>query len=131
VGSDETHSTPVQAKTVLIDPVSMTVLWMNESAARDLGDQASGFGQGMSVVEAVPLAEVLGLPTALREAAETGVAQHLSADLVSTSKGRMAIVASAYRMPEGKLLLVIENAWQAEHRARNPSDSRRHRHPHR
>ena len=106
------RDTPVNAKAVLIDPVSMTALWMNESAAHDLADQAIESVDGMPVERAVPMAEILGVPEALRTAAETGVAQHVRADLVSTSKGSVAIVASVYPLPGGAMLLIIENAWQ-------------------
>jgi hypothetical protein len=103
-------STPVQAKAVLVDPEAMTVLWMNESAAEGLS--APDSAPGASIGQALPLAETMGVAEALRMAAETGEAQHLHANLVSTARGSLEIVTSVYRLPDGKLLVLTDNAWQ-------------------
>ena len=89
----------------------MTVVWMNEPASQDFaeGNQPAA---GVPVADAVPLSEVLGIPEALRIVAETGVSRRMKANLVSTAKGSLAILASVSRLPDGKLLLLIENAWQ-------------------
>lgn len=123
----EEPNAPVRAKAVLIDPESMTVLWMNEAAAQDHSGGSACSVVGTSVAEAVPLADTLGIPEALCKTAETGEAQHLRADLVSTSRGSVLIVASVYRLPDGRLLLLMEHGWQAtqaasaQDRARRPS----------
>lgn len=109
------RDTPLRAKAVLIDPASMTVAWMNASALKDLSGREDSV-LGLPVEQAVPMAEMLGLPEALRTAAETGVAQHLRTDLVSTAKGSVEIVTSVYRLPDGKLLVLTENAWQPLHK---------------
>jgi len=106
-------SVPVNAKAVLIDPDSMTVLWMNESALQDCPDLVSESVAGTPVDQAVPMAEILGLPQALHAVAATGVPGHLHTNLVSTAKGSMEIVSSIYRLPDGTLLLLTEHAWQA------------------
>lgn len=112
--ADELNS-PVNAKAVLIDPTSMTVVWMNEAARHDAPDVASDSMPGAPIDQAIPMAEMLGLPAALRSVAKTGVAQHLRANLVSTTKGSVAIVTSVYRLPDGMLLVLTESAWQAAH----------------
>jgi hypothetical protein len=43
----------------------------------------------------------------------TGSAQHLRADLVSTSKGSMALAASVYALPDGTVLVLMENSWRS------------------
>lgn len=121
-GTDE-QDAAVKAKAVLIDPDSMTVLWMNESAAQD-SNGGSDSASGVPMDEAVPLAETLGVPKALHAVADTGVAQHLRTDLVSTTKGSVAIVSSIYRLPNGTLLLLMEHAWQPAHRATDGSTPR-------
>ncbi len=103
---------PVSAKAVMIDPESMTVLWMNDAAAQDFSAEGPDAALGVPVEQAVPLAGMLGVPDALREAACTGEPQHVQADLVSTSRGSVTISGSVYRLPHGKLLLLMEHGWQ-------------------
>lgn len=116
---------PVKAKAVLIDPTSMTVLWMNESARQDITVVGSDSVAGTTVDQAIPMAEMLGLPEALRAVADTGVGQHLRANLVSTTKGSVAIVTSVYRLPGAMLLVLTENAWQPAHGETGASAPRR------
>ena len=116
---DDDENAPVKAKAFLIDPVSMTVVWANESAA---GDLAEG-GGAVAIERAVPVA---GITEALRAVAETGVPRHLSAGLISSGRGSVSIVASVHRLPDGKLLLLTENAFQARGRGENDA-ARQHR----
>ena len=118
------QNTPVRAKAVLIDPGSMTIMWMNESASHDLADEGSDAPAAASIAQMAPAA---GLPDALRAVADTGVTQHLRADLVSTYQGSMAVVASIYRVPDGKLLVLVENTWKPGHRKANAGDARHSR----
>lgn len=111
---------PVKAKAVLIDPQSMTVVWANEAASDGDPGFALGTPPGTSVDRFVPMAEALGVPEALRSVAETGVARHLRADLVSTVRGSVAMIISVYRLPDGLLLVLIENAWQIGERKARP-----------
>jgi hypothetical protein len=129
VAEADERAAPVKAKAVLIDPQAMTVSWMNEAGAQDFPGAESTLA-GTPVERAVPLAELLGVPKALRDAARTGEPRHLHADLVSSAKGSVAIVASVYRLPDGQLLLLMENAFQVSRGARDPegsSGSRRRR----
>ena len=103
---------PVKAKAVLIDPQSMTVVWANEAASDAAPGSVTGTPPETAVDRFVPMAEALGVPEALRSVAETGVARHLRADLVSMARGSVAMVVSVYRLPDGMLLVLIENAWQ-------------------
>ena len=115
---------PVKAKVVLIDPHAMTVVWMNESAAQDLSD-VSLTVPDVTIEQALPLGETLGVPEALRSVAETGVARHLRTNLVSTSQGSMAIATSVYRLPDGMVLVLTENAWQPLHNKPGVDGTRR------
>jgi len=110
--SSDDQVVPVKAKVALVDPASMTVVWMNESASHNLADPHSDAVGDVSVESLVPMAESLGVAEAVRSVSDTGVAQHLQTKLVSTSKGSVAVVISIYRLPEGLVLLVMENAWQ-------------------
>lgn len=101
---------PVKAKAFLVDPATMKVVWMNESAAQDVSCE------DMSVEKAIPLAEMTGVPGALREVASSGVPRHLRADVISTVRGSMAVVTSVYRLPDGKVLVLSEQAWHSERR---------------
>lgn len=111
------QNTPVNAKVALIDPGPMTVIWMNESASRDLADRGVDSVSGVPIDEALPMTGAVGVPEAVRAVADTGVARHLRTDLVSTAKGSMVIATSIHRLPGGMLLVLTENAWQAGHRA--------------
>jgi len=110
--SGDEQAIPVKAKAVLIDPASLTVVWMNESAAQGLGDPHGHATGDVPLESVVPMAESLGVPEAVRAVADTGVARHLQTKLVSTTRGSVTIVMSMYRLPDGPVLLVIENAWQ-------------------
>lgn len=103
---------PVNAKAVLIDPASMTALWMNESAARDVGGDGAELDLPVALPKAVPLTEVLGLTGAVNAVADTGLPVHLRTGLVSTSRGSVVIAASLYPLPDGSQLLIIENDWE-------------------
>lgn len=117
------QNNPARVKAVLIDPDSMTVLWMNESASEAIAED-KGPAVGVSVEQAVPMADSLGVPEALRAVAETGVPEHLRVDLVSTSKGSVTMVVSVYRLPSGELLVLTENSWQVGHKATSESTLR-------
>lgn len=115
--SADEPNTPVKARATLIDPQSMVVLWMNESVSEARSNLDSDTTlSGVSIEQAVPMAEALGVPEALRVVADTGVAQHLRTELISTARGSVEIAVSIYRLPDGKLLVLTENAWHAEHR---------------
>lgn len=99
---------PVKAKAVLIDPGSMRVLWMNESASQGLSDRDIDSVSGVPIDQVIPMAEASGVPEALRAVADTGVARHLRTGLVSTAKGSVVIATSIYRLPDGRLLVLTE-----------------------
>jgi hypothetical protein len=110
-GADNGQGTPVRAKAVLVDPASMTVVWMNESASQS-APEAAGAAPRTLIEQVVPMAAAMGVPEALRDVARGGIARHLRADVVSTAKGSMGLVTSVYRLPDGMLLVLTENAWQ-------------------
>jgi len=121
-GTEPSQAT--KTKAVLIDAESTAVLWMNEAAAQEASETALG----LPVAEMMPLVVTLGVPDVLPAVAATGVPQHLKTNLVSTTQGSLAIVASLYRVLDGRLLLLIENAWQPGRTKPSASTSRRSRH---
>jgi len=118
---------PVRAKAALIDPASMRVVWVNESAAQVLENRVSGPVDSMTLDQLVPMAESLGVPEALRVASDTGAPQHMRADVISMTRGNLSIVASVYRLPDGMLLLLSEHAWHMERPAEGTGAPRRGR----
>jgi hypothetical protein len=96
---------PVKTKALLVDPESMTAVWMNEAASQDLGGES---GVGLPLAQAMPLAEKLGVLASAAQVAEDGVAQHLRTGLLSTSRGSLEIVCSVYRLPDGNLLVLVD-----------------------
>ena len=118
--STDEGDAPVRAKAALVDPASMTVRWTNDP------DTCPGPGDpAPPIAEAVPMAEALGVPEALADVARTGVARHLQADVITTHKGSMALVASVYRLPDGMLLVVSEHTWQPAKGRADASGTRR------
>ncbi|MGA1872373.1 MAG: hypothetical protein ACMUHY_01755 [Thermoplasmatota archaeon] len=115
-GHEEKGRSPVRAKVFLIDPGNMSVYWMNEPASRDLPSGLDPSSSGVKLDRAVPLSKDLGLHEALSIVAETGTPQHRKSDLISSSRGIMLTAASAYLLPDGKLLLITEVSWQVRKR---------------
>ena len=104
--------TPVRVKAHLVDPDTMTVTWMNESAAQGFAPAAA---LGIPVEQVVPASDPDAARELVRDVAETGNARHLRGDVVSTRQGSLAMVTSLYRMPHGAVLVLTENAWIVEH----------------
>ncbi len=118
MGDTDRENTAVNAKAVLIDAKTMTVLWMNESALQDCPEHLRQSRAHTPVSLAFPLSVALGIEEALRSVSDTGIPRHLASDLVSTSKGSMTIASSIYRLPNGNLLLLMEKTWQFKKRKR-------------
>lgn len=114
--SADTQNAPVSTQAVLIDPESMTVVWVNEAASRDRSARDSGAAPGISIGDVVPMAEALGVPEALRTVADTGAPRHLHADVFSTAGRTVSLVVSIYRLPHGTLLLLSEHALRVGRR---------------
>lgn len=113
---------PVRAKAVLVDPETFGVLWTNDPAM-----PAGGGGAVLSIDDVVPMAQGMGVPQALRVVADTGVVQHLGTDLVSTSRGSMALSVSIHRLPDGELLILMDHTWRPAKGGRGGQASRRGR----
>lgn len=126
---DGGEALPVKARAFVVEPAGMAVTWMNEAALRDLPASASAEGQlpegGLPVETAIPLAPVLGLVDALRDVASTGQARHLCTSLVPMSRGSFLMSASLYALPDGKLLIVMEETWQASKGETGPGRAER------
>lgn len=101
----------VDVKAYLIDPQSLAVVWMNESAG-----QAALLGKELPAPlgQVFPVADALGVREALVTVASGGEPQHLQANLVSTNKGTMMLVASLYRLPDGHVLVLVDQSWQGK-----------------
>jgi hypothetical protein len=109
---DDAPDTPTRVKAALVDPVTLAVVWASEPISSDASSQDRGSERVIPIEHVVPMAAALGLQDVLRIAADTGVAQHLEADLVSTGRGSMVMVVSVHRMPDGMLLVLAENTWR-------------------
>ena len=123
--SGDEQDRAVDAKAALIDPASMTVVWANEAASRDLPEGTDVSSAWLTAEQALPMTGATGVPEAVREVAETGVPRHLRTGLVSTPKGGLAIVTSVYRLPDGRVLVLTENAWQPTHAKTEGTEARR------
>lgn len=118
--TDGGQNSGVAVKAVLIDPATMTVAWMNESAAKDAVDPEKDSVPGTPLERAVPATQMAGVLDAVRVAAETGEPQHVRYDLVSMSRGSITVATSVYRLPDDLVLMLSEYAWQAEQGRGNP-----------
>jgi hypothetical protein len=104
----------------------MAVLWVNDSA-EDKAARAAASHEPPSLEDAIPLAQTIGVREAIGEALSSGAPQHLHADLVSTSKGAMALAVSVYLLPGGLALVLAENTWRTEPRVSRPGGAQRAR----
>ncbi|MBN1390148.1 MAG: hypothetical protein JXA22_05850 [Candidatus Thermoplasmatota archaeon] len=107
---------PIKAKAYLIEPEELRVIWMNGSARRDCPDIDPDTIDGIPLDVAVPLARTMGVEHALRAVSDTGTSQNLHTSVITTRKGTLGLAASIYRLPDGKILMLIENAWQIKGR---------------
>ncbi len=117
-------STAVRARAMLVDPDSLKVLWTNDPAAGAAAGGVGGPSSAISLALALPMAATMGVPEALRLVAATGAPQHLRADVVATTRGSASLVVSIYRLPDGRILLLAEDTWQARREAGNRAASR-------
>ena len=115
---------------MLVDPETMAVCWTNESVDSLPSGDAAEPQRSLELAHAVPMSDALGLPDVVREVGQSGVARHLSANLVTTGRGAVAYMVSVYRLPDGAVLVLTEHAWHVGEGAKSPSGtrgSRRHR----
>lgn len=102
---------PVKAQVVIVDPSTMLVVWMNESA-RNAAAHPDGPISGVPVDEVVPRAREMGLIAALRAVRTTGEPAHLSTGFITTVRGQLTLTTSVYRLPDGPLLVVTDHAYE-------------------
>jgi len=102
-GADE--NAPIRTRALVVDPASMIVLWANEAAH---GAAAAG----APVDTAVPMAAELGVTDAITRVAATGEPHYARADLIPTRRGSMVRAISLDRLPNGQVLVLMEDAWQ-------------------
>lgn len=103
--------TPVRTKAVLVEPASLRVLWMNESASAGFPDEPVSSHAGPPIDQIVPAGPNASGADTVRAVACSGVPQHLRADVVTTGKGSLSMVTSIYPMPDGTVLVLTENTW--------------------
>lgn len=116
------EGTRVRTRAVVVEPASMIVLWANEAALGAGAGMAAGVLVGSSADLAVPMAGELGIAEAIARVATTGEPHYARADLIPTRRGSMTLSISLDRLPDGSVLVLIENAWQ--HGARGESGPR-------
>lgn len=116
-----------KTKAALIDPEKLEVVWANEAAAGSLG-ATGGDGERIPLEQAIPLPRDVGVAEALAAVAADGATRRLEASLVSSGRGRLLIVTSIHRLPDGMLLALTENTFQVQERgesvARRPGRRR-------
>lgn len=110
------EDTPVAVTAALIDPESLAVAWTNHPAGA-ASSPAGAEAPSVTLDRVLPMAETMGVPQALRAVAETGVAQHLSADVVAMSRGAAVLSVWIYRLPDGRLLLLAGDTWRLRRKA--------------
>ena len=69
--AEQDRGRAVKTKAVVVEPASMTVVWMNESALRDFPDKDSTSVSEIPAEQSVPTSDPRELGAALRAAAET------------------------------------------------------------
>lgn len=104
----------VNAKVVIVDPESLRVLWTN--VPREASTLTALDAGSPALEEVVPMAGQLGIADAIRAVADSGAQRNLRADVISTRRGSMALLVSVYRLPQGSVLVVAENAWKSAER---------------
>lgn len=102
--------TPVRTKAVLVDPVSMRISWMNESASVGFPDELLS-DEAIPVDQIVPRLGDTPVSDFLQAVADSGTPTHLRGDVVTTGRGSLSMVTSVYPMPDGHLLVLTENTW--------------------
>jgi hypothetical protein len=100
---------PVSVKAYLVDPQSMRVTWLNESAKESMLEADA---EALTVERAVPMAGPLAMAEAVRRVADGGEPEHVRTDVISVRRGSMGINASIYRLPDGMVLVLAEQGWQ-------------------
>lgn len=111
-----------RARLMLIEPATMTVTWMNEAASAALLAVGGEYAPGMPVTGVAHLTGTHDIAPMLEEVAATGSPGHMRVDLVSTGRGSITIDTSVYRLPDGMLLVLVENAWQTRTADERPAD---------
>lgn len=101
-----------RARLMLVEPATITVTWMNEAASTALLALGTEWAPGLPLAAVAAVTGTHDIAPMLREVSATGSPGHMRVDLVSTGRGSITIDTSAYRLPDGMLLVLVENAWQ-------------------
>lgn len=103
---------PVRTKALVVDPVTMAVLWMNEATVAGIPAGVGDPEAGYTLEQALPVSGAIGLAREVAATAVDGEPRTLGADMVSTSRGSVSLVVSVDRIPGGAVLVLCENTWQ-------------------
>ena len=93
---------------LLIDPVSLEILWANDNVEAVVAKRCGEPAVGKSVTDAIPFADAMRIPERLRGVAQTGETERLQSLGVSAIGDRTRTDASICQMPSGELLLASE-----------------------
>lgn len=95
---------PVAA--LVIDTSTMRVSWHNEIARRFLDDPSDRDLDGLSIGDFIPMSDAVGMTAAISRVAETGECTHRTLHVVGDHRRRRTMRASAYCLPNARVLLV-------------------------
>lgn len=120
---------PVRVKAVMVDAATLSVIWMNESAA-DSAAPAMGMSGDVpampTLAQAVPMPDAGAFAERVREVASTGHPHHVRTELIAMNRGSMVLVTSVYRLPgDENLLILTEHTWHGTKRAQGEPGSQR------
>lgn len=116
MNGENVSNEPVKAKAYLIDPGPMKVLWMNGSASKGLKAAEGIQIENIGIEAAIPMAKFMGLSEAISEVYRTGVPQHIRSSMISSRKGNISTVVSIYRMPDDRILILMDVEWKGRRR---------------
>ncbi|MBF4509697.1 MAG: hypothetical protein ISP10_04340 [Aeromicrobium sp.] len=112
VDGGDGRSGPARVKALLVDPVEMRVVWMNDAATQALRARGIAPAVPLPVETAMSVTEAPEVHAVLERVAATGASLDVRVDVVSTRRGSMEVVVSADRLPDGTVLVLVENAWR-------------------
>jgi hypothetical protein len=93
---------------LLVEPLSLTVLWANDNVEALVAERGAGTAVGKPISAVIPFGDVLGIPTRVQEVAETGVIWELRTAGFSVAGDKTCTNASIYRLPSGEVLVASE-----------------------
>jgi hypothetical protein len=92
---------------LMLDADTLSVGWHNDLAS-SLAEADSNANDlvGLKLSDFIPVAEAAGMTRAVRQVAETGKCAHRTLHVVGDHVRRRTLKASAYRLPDARILLL-------------------------